>query len=257
METRFISAFNLLEIWAVFWLIVLLILSSKINWLLIPTLACLSEKLYFMIILILTLIITLFTTTGNKSSALFSLLKVGLESNLKINFHGVKSEEFKDCIILANYPSNFLEYILIPMYLPRESAIVISNVGYHWAKLFVDSSNLIQLNKKNNFESLKETLNQSLKNNILPVVFPEKNFWKRSSINEIQEFKSGIFKIAQQLEKRILLVSVEHITHFCGFITSKELNLTFEWCKSFDPVEAQEQLQQMINSNETKNQKVE
>lgn len=246
---NYFQAFNQLEIWAIILFVVLVIVSLKTSLLIIPTLVMMPPPVYFLLILVFAFVVAIFTKDGSKTKLLFSLVETALTSVVSINYQGVSIDNLDDVIILCNYPSNFVEYLFIPMLLDKyskKSAILISNMGYNYAKLFIDPVNLIQLNKKNNYETLPEVIAASLDNKIIPIIFPENKFWQRRHVNEIQPFRSGIFDIAKKLNKKIAIATIEHVDHFCGMVLSKTLTFKIDMCVDHDPITACEQMQKML-----------
>ena len=242
----YLSALNLLELWLIIILIMILILCRYTSWLILPLLMCISSTVLFSVLLILAVVITIFVPDGNKCDILLPMIRLGLDSNMSIEVEGIDLGSLPTkSIIVSNYPSSFVEYLLIPSVLRtynKKSCIVVGKTAGFWASLFMDRESLFVLTgDSKNFESLSEHIISSHKKDIVPIIYPEKDFWKRKDRADIQEFRSGIFKIAEKYDYNIIVIHVQHIEHFCGFMTKPTIKIStaYSITKSPDDVRSQ------------------
>ena len=244
----FFTSFKLFELWLIIIFIIVLVICKYTTWLVLPFLMCISTTVLFSVLFILVLALLVFMPNQSKTSILYPLVKLGLYSNCAINISGINVNDidYENTIIIANYPSNFIEYLILPMIfndVNQKASIVVGKTAAFWAKLFMGNERVIALDKNKNFDSLPAKL---IASKTIPIVYPEKNFWNRKTKHDIQEFKSGIFQIAQKLNKKIIIAHVQHFDHFCGFISQSELNINLNYCDKYDSVSARNQMINMI-----------
>jgi hypothetical protein len=175
-------------------------------------------------------------TKSEKNKVLFPMLRHCM-CNIELESTGIdlSSIDCSSTIFICNYPANFIEYMFLPMLLEQygiKAGIVVGKTAKKWARVFIDPESLISMEASGNFSSLAQKLEASCSLNICPIVYPERNFWKRRTVDEIVPFRSGIFEIARQLKKTCIIVHIDHLRHMCGIITQKQIN--FKMAKSTD-----------------------
>jgi hypothetical protein len=248
---KYLSAFNLFELWLILIFITIILISKYTSWLVLPLALCFSSTALFATILVCALTFIAFTPNGHKCNVLFPLIKLGLQMNCPTAVENFSNQNFENAIIIANYPASFIEYLLIPIICQEsniKTTIVTSNNAGIWAKLFIDSDYVLPLAKKeNNFSKLEEKIVKLCQTKRVPIVYPERNFWYRPNADVIQEFRSGIFQIAKNNNLKVILAHVEHINHTLGFMNNTQLCVKFEECKEIDAVAAREQMNEMMS----------
>lgn len=239
-NTNYLKTFNLFEIWLIIITIVLFFACLKTNILYFLLLILIFPLVAFGFLFCLVSILVLFAPDGFKSHILFSILGFCIKQNFDISIHGPEIPQ--DAIVISNYPTSFLEYILLPILIPSRQFCIIAGVKTKfWTSLFLDSKNRTILQDKNNFDSLKNFISKS---KTIPIIYPEKNF-KQRKIDEVTPFRSGIFKIAQQLNKPIYLVKISHFEHVCGFITNPNIKINIKKASQLDPEICKNEMEKM------------
>jgi hypothetical protein len=254
INKKYLSAVNLLEFWLIFLFVLLVIVCKHTTSLVFPLALCTSKTILFATILVCSIVIIIFTPDGYKCNILLPLIRLGLQINCPINIQNFNKEEFKNCILICNYPANFIEYLLVPAIFQQHSlktAIVTGYNAAYWAKFFMDTDSIIALDKKaKNFANLNNKIVEACKQNKMPIVYPERDFWSRPNIDTIQEFRSGIFEIAKNNNLKIFVVAMQHIKHSFGVIKNKSVEIQIEECKSYDAESTRERIIQLQENNE-------
>ena len=234
----------LFEFWMAVILIIVILICKHTSWLVFPTLLCIAPPVLFATVLAFAVLITLITPDGNKQNILLPLINFCLLSTMDIKISGLSLSSIENgSIIIVNYPSNFVEYALLPSLLhgiKKQTRLIVGANAVHNAAMFFDSSSLIGLEKKDNYVMLKNQLYKDT--NTITIVYPEYKFWNRETIDHICPFRSGIIKIAQELNKRVFVVRASHIAHTCGYVTSKTLHITLQEGNSYEPTKLREQM---------------
>lgn len=244
-NTKFLSF--LLEFWILMMLLFVIIIAKYTSWLVIPLMLCMSSTILFAVVFLFALIITVITPDGNKQNILLPLVNFCIRSNMDICTTGVELSSIEPgSILFVNYPANFIEYTIVPVVLhslQKPTRVVLGYSAYKNASLFFDKRALLRLNKESNYEYLRDQLKEHT--NSITIVYPETQVWDRETNDDIQPFRSGIFKIAQEIGKKIYLVRTSHIEQICGYITSKSLNICVEVAQSYDHVISHSQMVEM------------
>lgn len=246
-----ISQFSLYEVCIAIWIGIILFIAWKTSWLVPVVLALLSTNIMFGFFLLIICCLAYLTPNGNKMNVLLPLLRQALSLNCSVYVNQPSNGFESRTIIVANYPASFIEYLLIPMLLvDQKSTLVIGSTAHFFARLFVDTDQLILLNKQNNFGSLTEKLEEQFSKNQIPIVFVEKPC-ARQYFNFIRPFRSGIFEIAKQNSMNIILAHVEHVQHNFGFISKQNLRVNFEKCLHLNAQDAHTQMVQLSQLQES------
>lgn len=223
--------FNLIEFWFFFIFLIFVIISLKINYFTIPFLMLISKNFYFIVVFVLIFIITIFCSDGNKNKTILPIINHCIETNLNFIIYNIELIE-SGSIVVLNYPSCFIEYLILPYFLLEKNInfkILMTKKSSKNAKHFIDSDSILTIDHdRNNFEILKKGISE-IKNTVL-IVYPELDFFNRKNYYEIQNFKSGIFEIASQLKKSIVIGFIDHLDHSFGILENKKICLKFEKC---------------------------
>lgn len=175
---------------------------------------------------------------------------MGLCNNCELAVHNYP-QNVHNTIFVANYPASFVEYLILPIVSrDREirTTIVTSRDAGVWARMFVDSESILSLGASSaNYLQLQEAIISACNNNIVPIVYPERKFWYRKNVHTLQEFRSGIFKIARENKLTIVLVYVQHIDHWMGYMRNKHIHIIFEQCNVLDAAQARNQMLHMYS----------
>lgn len=247
---KYLSKLNFLEVWVLILFVILIIACKYFGWLLLPIFLLLSTTILFAFILILIVVLIPLIKNGKKRNVILPLIKMGLLSNIDMTIDNIDFLNIPtNTILIANYPANFVEYLLPHILFDefeRKICTVITKKGNYWAKMFLDSECLIDLNEdNNNFESLSEKIKTAHEKGHIPLVYPERNFSERTDTNEIREFRRGIFEIAEREKTNIIILHIEHINHFCGFIKDNNIRVRMEYLNGYDSKVAREKMMSM------------
>lgn len=239
INPRYLSALNLIEVWLIVWLILICILINKFGVVALPVSLATSSTAVLALCLGLAILMSFIVPPSYKDLLTLPLIQTGLLHYIDISFEGVfemYSELKPNTVIVMNYPANFLEYLIIPAFIlkkySKRVAIVAGKNAAGWAKYFLGPDSVISLGKQNNFDKLPDQLLDCIKNNRIPILFPERDFMSRSNIDEICEFKTGFFKHEKCKQFNVLVAYTQHIKHFCGFSMQKELRLLGQYLDS-------------------------
>lgn len=125
----------------------------------------------------------------------------------------------KPTIYIANYPSDFTEYLLPGIFHPNLTFVILKGATKFAEPIFGKDRILsIDLDSTNNFENTKDIIEKRIKKNYSIFSYVEKTYYSRKNIYTLTEFRSGMFRIAQQLNIPITPVICEHIEYEYGFI---------------------------------------
>lgn len=121
-------------------------------------------------------------------------------------------------IIVANYPTDFTEYLLSGS-LDCKTVLLIFKGG---AKFVIPSMGKervisVDLDKKNNFGLLKEEIKKKVKEGYNIFAYPERDYHLRKNPYRLQNFRTGIFFIAKDLNLPIVPIVYSHIDSVVRF----------------------------------------
>lgn len=246
--SKFFSAFNGLEMFLLVQIVLLVFVSVKVSPLLFPLGMIIVPSLALAVGLMVLILILILVPDGKKTKILIPTLNWLVENCCQIEVSGVDINEVEDCIIICNYPSCFIDYGMIPAILlnnDKQFFVVAKSISAKW---FMDSKNILSIDSGGGqFETLKQEIRERLQKKELPIVYPEKSFSLRRNGSELRPFRSGIFKIAQVLCRKILVVRIDPISHFFGFILNKSLRVKLQWLQEYTPEGAKRQMESLIS----------
>jgi hypothetical protein len=138
--------------------------------------------------------------------------------NLEINREKIPKEP---TIFIANYPINYIEYLTHGLF-GSKFCLVVHGPAIKILKFLYGSNHLIAVNK-GNFDKVQELVNNKMKDGYSIFCYVERDYYNRKDNYIIQEFRSGMFHIAKNLNKTITPLCIDHIEHFMGFIETENI----------------------------------
>ena len=125
-------------------------------------------------------------------------------------------------IIIANYPTDFLEYLLAGS-LDCKTVLLIFKGGAKYVIPSMGKERVISvdLDKKNNFSLLKNEIKNKVKEGYSIFAYPERDYHLRNDSYRLQNFRTGIFFIAKELNLPIVPIVYSHIDSIVRFPVSK------------------------------------
>lgn len=230
LKFSLLNSFSLIELWLCIHFIIILVACANTTFYYFPIITLLCPSVRFTIGMVLSTVITAFAPPENKKQILLGGLRRSFEGYVQIHLEGSEID-FRNKIIVANYPSCFLEYLFLPITLDgvgKKFCLVVGKSAAPWASKFLPPENLLILDKKKNFETLKSGIQHKLAQGITPIIYPEVDAWKRRTPDELMPFRSGVFTIAQELEAGILVARVPHIRHILGIVTNNMIKISLK-----------------------------
>lgn len=131
-----------------------------------------------------------------------------------IPLHNIKQE-----IIICNYPSNYIEYFVPPLF-SENLVLLIHQPAIKIVKHIWGSTHLIGVSK-NSYENIKKQIKYKIQNNQTIFVYFERDYYKRTHQDNISDIRKGIFYIAHELKIPIRMLKLNHLEHFCGIEFNK------------------------------------
>ena len=178
--------------------IILLLITYKTKCLLIP---------------ICTITGILFTILGQKFKT-YRLVcsyvyKHGL--NLKMN---TESIPLKPTIYVANYPCNYVEYLVHGLFCDK-FCLLVYGPAIKVLKHLYGMDHLISV-EKGSFDKVQENIKDKINKGYSIFSYVERDFNNRKSPYELCELRKGVFTIAKNLNTTITPVCIDHIEHTFG-----------------------------------------
>jgi rRNA processing protein Gar1 len=192
---------------------------------------------------------TIFIPDNYKTKNLFDIIEYGYQGyiNLKIND---ECNNYQNSVIISNYPSTFVNYTFLPFYLTsigKKYKIVVGHGAKNIVSLFFDTDKLLILDEHNNYEKLKLKIIECIKDGVIPIVYPEHNFWTREHKKDIKKFRTGIFKICRDQNIGIISAVIGHIDHIYGLIVKNDIRINLSREDTHDAEVIRKKMQEQLN----------
>lgn len=129
----------------------------------------------------------------------------------------------KPTIILANYPSNYVEYI-IHAFLHERVCLLLHGPAVSIVKHIYGKDNIIGVDK-GSFESLQVKVKEKMDNGYHIFAYIERDYYNRVSVYDITELRTGMFSIAKNIGATITPVAIDHIDHVFGILENTYFNI--------------------------------
>ena len=176
--------------------------------------------LLFMVFNYKSLLLPIYTITGIVFTILgqkfktyrlvcLTLYKLGL--NVKMNGEKIPT---KPTIYIANYPSNYIEYLVHGLFCDK-FCLLVYGPAVKILKHLYGEDHLIAVNK-GSFNIIEKQIKDKIKNGYSIFSYIEKDYYNRKNMFELCELRTGIFSIAHNLNVTITPVCVDHIHHIFG-----------------------------------------
>ena len=138
--------------------------------------------------------------------------------NLEINR---KKIPIKPTIFMANYPINYIEYLTHGLF-GSKFCLLVHGPAVKILKYIYGDEYLISVNK-GNFDKVQELVNDKMNNGYSIFCYIEREYHNRKDNYTIQEFRTGMFHIAKNLNKTITPLCIDHMEHFMGFVETENV----------------------------------
>lgn len=250
IHTGYLRALRLLELWALFYFILCVLICICTRPIFLLLLLSASGLLRLGLCVLLAGIICPLSSDEIRQERCLSILEVGLAGVIDVVVSD-RSDSVRKCLLALNYPSNFSEYLLVPMYLRSRKinfSILTGQVAGRWARMFMGEDAVIALDAdRGNYEAVRDAVFAKLNQGYTVIVYPERNFSLRTSEDRVVELRSGVFAIVKELSARLVLGVVGSVQHVVGFVRNPRVNVVFEEAHSPDPASAGKQMQDMLD----------
>ena len=136
------------------------------------------------------------------------------------NFHKLPE---KNTIIIANYPCNWIEYLLHSL-VPKNICLMMDEGGKKFIQNVYTIDKLILLKSgKGNYNEAKREVENKIKNFSI-FVYVNNNKTKFHN-HHIGRLRKGIFYIAKELNISITPIIFEYVESTIGFLTNKKIRI--------------------------------
>jgi hypothetical protein len=173
-----------------------------------------------------TLMLPIFTMCGVVLSIIlekfktYRIVSLFLYKNLNLNMN-IKDLPSKPTIIVANYPSNYIEYLTHGLF-GDKLCLLVYGPAVKILKYIYGKDHLIAVNK-GNFEKTQEEVKHKLDSGYHIFAYVEKDYYNRKNPYTISELRTGMFSIAKNLNVTITPVTIDHIDHLLGGVNTNSI----------------------------------
>ena len=136
-------------------------------------------------------------------------------------------------IIISNYPSDYLEYLIPGLFTNDTCIVAFKGAKKILENVFKEKIIYIDLDSKNNFEIFQKEIKDKIDKGYNIYVYPEKTYYQRKDVYDLQNFKSGIFHIAKKLNLTITPIICDHSENNFGFSNYSEEKYKIKILESF------------------------
>jgi hypothetical protein len=119
-------------------------------------------------------------------------------------------------IIMANYPTNYIEYFAQALF-GHKVCILVHAPAVKVLKYLFGEEHLIPV-EKGDFSNVEKHVAEKLKNGYHVFCYIERDYYNRKRDYQLTELRSGMFRIAKNLGTTITPVVIDHIDHVYGII---------------------------------------
>jgi len=127
----------------------------------------------------------------------------------------------KPTIFVSNYPSNYVEYLTHGLF-GSKLCLLVHGPAIKIMKYLYGDKNLIAVNK-GNFDKIQDLIKNKMNDGYSIFCYIEREYHNRKDNYTIQDFRTGMFHIAKNLNKTITPLCIDHLEHFMGFIDMKNV----------------------------------
>jgi hypothetical protein len=128
----------------------------------------------------------------------------------------IENIQQKPTIYMANYPSNYVEYMTHGLF-GDKFCLLVHHGAMKGLKYIYGEEYLISV-QKGNFEKIQKQVKKKIEEGFSIFCYVERDYYNRKSDYNICELRSGIFSIAKNINATITPVCIDHITYTCGIV---------------------------------------
>jgi hypothetical protein len=253
IRTNYLGALNLLELWALLHFILGALACLTVRPILLGALLLISGTFRLGLCVLLAFLICPLSSDPVRRDRCLSIVEFGLAGVTDIEVADT-SAQLEGSLIALNYPANFTEYLVLPLYLRSKNvkfAILTGRMAGKWARMFLGNEAVIALNLgSGNYEAVKEAVRAKLAEHYAVIVYPERNFASRERSGRIVDLRTGVFAIANELVASLIVGTVTPVRHTLGFVSSPRIHLNLEAARSLDAYEVTEQMRHLLGKHE-------
>ena len=127
----------------------------------------------------------------------------------------------KPTIIIANYPTNYIEYLANHLLCDRKICFVVKRtapVQSIAVRLFYHEENILFVSSKGSFEDTQDIIEEKIQQGYTIFTYIDKTYFKRPTKYAVHDIRRGIFTIAKNLGVPITPMVFDHIDHSLGIL---------------------------------------
>lgn len=140
--------------------------------------------------------------------------------NLYKNYLNLKIDEKKlskkPTIYVANYPSNYIEYLTHGLFCDK-LCVVVHGPALKILKYIYGEKHIIPV-EKGSYEKVQEKIVTKISEGYSIFSYVERDYYNRKSDYDVCELRSGMFSISRELNVTLTPVCIDHIHHIMGII---------------------------------------
>ena len=170
----------------------------------------------------LTMMILNILTNGSLKFLTEYSIKFIFCTNIKPKFIGYNFPT-KPSIIMANYPTNYIEYMVNHLFDKKICMVVLgaAKLQNFAVSLFYPKDKILFVSKSGCYQQTLELIKEKLDKGYYIFTYIEKDYYKRPKKYSISTIRSGMFRIAKELNTMITPVVCDHIDHFQGLFCNE------------------------------------
>ena len=142
-------------------------------------------------------------------------------------------------IILANYPSTYIEYLINDL-LSDKICILLYNGSVLQSRIvnyFYTKDRILFVGKGNQFNETQKKIKDKISEGYSVLVYPEKKYFFRPTKYDITTLHSGAFNIAKNIDCTITPIVFDHVDHNMGFILNNNFKIYIDRTRKIDNVD--------------------
>ena len=181
------------------------------------------------------------------------------ETCLKPIFIGYKLP-IHPTIIMANYPTNYIEYMANFLFQDMKICFVVlntqTNLQSKIVKLFYKKENILFVDSKGSFEKTQNSIHKKIQQGYSIFTYIDKKYFKRPTKYDILEIRKGMFNISQNLNIPITPIVFDHIDHTIGLVEHTKYKIFVDKTRVVKDVDSEVETVQKLFKNKLRSFKI-
>jgi hypothetical protein len=127
----------------------------------------------------------------------------------------------KATIIVANYPTNYIEYMANQLFCNKKICFVVLKTAFIQSRivqLYYSKENVLFVSSKGSFDTTQNIIRDKIEEGFSIFVYVEEKYHRRPKKYSVQNLRQGMFKIAKNLHIPITPIVFDHIDHTFGIL---------------------------------------